>query len=306
MSMTPEDKILVTGARGLVGSAVVENLRHCGYHHVIGMERRDCDLRDRDTTRYVFKEIRPAYVFHAAACVFGIGGNMNNQALSYLENTLINTSVIDAAHQSGVKKITAMGTNAAYPFPVATPFREDSIFDGRPHPSESGYAHAKRGMLAMLEAYEQSYGLEWAYLISCNLFGANDKFDPVNGHVVPSLVHKFYEARRTDTPVTVWGDGSARRDFMYAKDAARATVIAMNKVRGAINIASESRTIRQIVDTLSEVSGVHSVEWDDTKPNGQLHRAADLSRLRDLYFSPLYSIEQGLRETWDWYVRSKS
>src|SRR6185312_11190241 len=109
-------------------------------------------------------------------------------------------------------------------------YRESHIFNGRPDPHEAGYAHAKRGMLAMLEAYQTSYGLKWAYIVSCNLFGPRDKFEPINGHVTPALIHKFYMAKELGTPITVWGDGSAERDFLYVKDAARVAKLAMDGV----------------------------------------------------------------------------
>lgn len=304
--MNKSDTILVTGAQGLVGSAVAEHLRDLGFSVVVGVGRDDCDLLSPAYTRALFEHVRPAHVFHGAARVYGIMGNMNHQGQSYLENTLINTNVIDAAHRVGVKKITVMGTNAAYPFPPVLPFKESTIFDGRPHPSESGYAHAKRGMIAMLEAYQQSYGMEWACLVACNQFGARDKFDPVDGHVVPSLIVKFYDAWRTRTPVVVWGDGSARRDFMYVKDTARIAHLVMEKGAGAINAAAESRTIREVVKFLSDITGVTMVEWDSTKPNGQAYRAADLGRLAELGFRPAYTVKAALEETWNWYVRSKS
>ncbi len=305
--MKNDDTILVTGAHGLVGSAVVNHLRASGFVNVVGPSSKDCDLRKAGETGSLFRYWRPDYVFHAAARVFGIVGNMNNQGLSYFENTLINTNVIEAARLVGVKKITAMGTNAAYPFPTMVPFRESLIFDGRPHSSESGYAHAKRGMLAMLEAYEESYGLDWAYLVSCNLYGPRDKFDPINGHVVPSLIRKFHEASGSGKPVTIWGDGSAQRDFLYVKDTAHAAFLIMERGHGAINLGDGTvRSIRTVVDALSVISGVTNIVWDSTKPNGQLYRTADLSRLSALGFNPSYSLEEGLKETWDWFCHEQA
>lgn len=300
--MNKSDTILVTGAGGLVGSAVVEHLNSLGFTNVWGLTRADCDLLDIQATRALFERIQPDQVFHAAALVFGMMGNMNNQGRSFFENTLINVSVIDAAKRSGVGKIIAMGTNAAYPFPPVLPFKESSIFDGRPHHMESAYAHAKRGMLAMLEAYEESYGIDWAYLISCNLFGPHDTFDTVSGHVVPSLIRKFYVASISDMPVVVWGDGSARRDFLYVKDLARFVHMVMDgPASGAFNVAAESMTIRELVEILSRITRVTEVLWDKSKPNGQEYRKADLSRLAATGFTPAWSIESGLRETWKWY-----
>jgi len=299
--MKSSDIILVTGARGLVGSAVVEHLKHSG-HLVAAVDHLDCELQDLQATLGLFKRVRPDHVFHAAARVFGIMGNMQNQGRTYLENTLINTHVIEAARLSGAKKITVMGTNAVYPYPPHLPFNERDIFYGRPHASESGYAHAKRGMLAMLEAYGESYGLEWAYVVSCNLYGPRDNFNIETGHVIPSLIRKFHVALMTDTPVTIWGDGSAMRNFMFVKDLARAVHSIMEHEIDAINIGDGGVwSIRQIVDKLCAITGVNRVEWDATKPNGQQHREANLKRLNALGFKPMYSIDEGLRATWDWY-----
>ncbi len=198
-----------------------------------------------------------------------------------------------------------MGSGAIYPFPPqALPLTEDTIFNGRPHPSENAYAHAKRGMLAMLEAYEQSYDLNWAYIVSCNLFGPRDKFDPINGHVIPSLIRKFYDAKHLSSDVVVWGDGSTQRDFMYVKDAARAALTVMNQVNGIINMGSgRIYRIQHIVNMLVIISKMaNRIKWDTTKPNGQAYRAYDLQRLASTGFKCEYSIERGLEETWDWYV----
>lgn len=301
MNMIASERILVTGAAGMVGSHVLDQLRYVHGRNVVGTNRAECDLRDFRATRRMFEEIRPTHVFHPAACVYGIIGNMNNPGQAFLENVQINTNVIDAAKRVGVKKITAMGTGCVYPYPpIHTPLREDDIFMGRPHPSEAGYAHAKLAMLAMLE----TYGMDFAYVVSCNLFGPRDKFDPVNGHVVPALVRKFYEAKRDGTNVTVWGDGSAKRDFIYIKDAARAIVTIMDKGRGPINMGTNSvLRIGDIIWGLADIAGLlgDRIIWDRSKPNGVDYRGYDLSRLDALGFKPGHTIRQGLKETWDWY-----
>ena len=298
------EKILVTGAAGMVGSHVVDALKAQG-RSVVGVGRKECDLRDADMTHRMFAMIKPTHVFHSAACVYGIIGNMNNPGQSFLENIQINTNVIEAARKSGVKKVTAMGTGCVYPYPpIRTPLVEDDIFMGRPHPSEAGYAHAKLAMLAQLETYGHRAEMDWAYIVSCNLFGPRDKFDPVNGHVVPSLVRKFFEAKRDNTEVTVWGDGSARRDFIYIKDAARAVTMVMDKAHGALNFGTDSVwRIGDIIKELAEISGVGMgrVVWDKTKPNGVDYRGYDLTRLKALGFEPKYSISEGLQKTWLWY-----
>lgn len=294
--------ILVTGAGGLVGSALVELLEQSSLNNIAPLTHKDCDLTNINRTYDIFRDVRPKHVFHAAATVYGIKGNMDNQGKSFLENTRINTNVIDAARAAGVEKITVMGTGAVYPAPPRSlPLKESEIFDGRPDPHEAGYAHAKRGMLAMLEAYKNCF--DWAFIVSCNLFGPRDKFDPINGHVTPALVRKFFEAKRDGTPVTIWGDGSAQRDFLYVKDAARVGKLVMENVSGPINMGSgQVYQIKDVVAELSVISGVTDIQWDASKPNGQPYRGYDLTRLNDAGFSPMYSLRDGLKETWDWYV----
>ncbi len=305
--MNKTDKIMVTGAKGLVGSAVVEHLKNEGYKNIIEVGRGNCDLTDTLVTRRFFEESAPDYVFHAAARVYGIMGNMKNKALSFYDNVLINTNVVDASQKVGVKKITVMGTGAIYPYPSpGLPLREDMIFMGEPHHSEDSYAHAKRAMLAMLNAYQESYGIDWAYIVSCNLFGSRDKFDTEFGHVIPSLIKKFYDAKQSGTKVVVWGDGSAERDFMYVKDAARVSLMIMNNLSGPVNIGSgKVYKIREIVDMIADIARMAGrIVWDAGKPNGQEYRAYDLSKIQSVGFSCGYSIKQGLEETWDWYVTS--
>lgn len=298
------EKILITGAAGMLGSHVGDLLARQG-RNVVGTNRLQCDLRDPLATRALFQRVRPTDVFHPAACVYGIGGNLKYPGRSFLENMQINTNVIESARQVGVRKVTAMGSGCIYPYPpLNLPLKETDIFMGRPHPSEAGYAHAKLAMLAQLE----TSGMEYAYIVSCNLFGPRDKFDPINGHVIPALIRKFYEAKRDGTPVTVWGDGSARRDFIYVKDAARVVQTVMANVIGPINMGTDSIwRIAEIVRVLRKISGLpkEHILWDTSKPNGVDYRAYDLTMLNNTGFQPAYSIAGGLQETWDWYCHEQ-
>jgi GDP-L-fucose synthase len=302
--MKKTDNILITGAKGLLGSALVQYLRKLGFENVIELGRSECDLIDKQATNSFFEKTKPDYVFHAAARVYGIMGNIKNKALSFYDNVIINTNVVDAAQKVGVKKITVMGTGAVYPYPSPSlPLTEDMIFMGKPHPSEDSYAQAKRAMLSMLSAYQESYGLEWAYVVSCNLFGPGDKFDTEFGHVVPSLIKKFYDAQKTGEEVVVWGDGSAQRDFMYVKDTAKVAYEIMEKLTGPVNIGSgKIFRIKDMVEMIAEISNMTDrIVWDENKPNGQDYRAYDLTRINSIDFKCSYSIREGLQETWEWY-----
>mgnify|MGYP002654520125 CR=1 FL=1 len=297
--------VLVTGGSGLVGRALVEELRHQGYESVISLSRRDCDLLDPESVLKTFARTKPKLIFHLAARVFGLGGNGKFKSDVLVENVRINTNVIEAARAAKVEKIVAMGSGCVYPeFPSGEPLLETQVWDGPPHPSEDSYGHSKRLMLAHLVASREQYGTNFAYAVSGNIYGQFDNFDPLNGHVTPSLVAKFYEAKNKGTPVSVWGTGAAVRDFTHSKDAARALVLMMEQTQGVMNLGSgERRSIRDLVQVLANHTGV-DVIWDDSKPDGQLKRVYDLGGLAQLGFLPETSFEDGIRQTYDWYAEN--
>lgn len=303
-----DSKILITGSNGLVGSALLASLSERGYKNVSAVGRADGDLISLSETKALFEKISPEFVFHAAARVYGIWGNMTNKALSFYDNLMINTNVIEASCNVGVKKICAMGTGAIYPFPPPSAILDEKdIFLGKPHPAEDSYAQAKRAMLSMLNAYQESYGLDWSYVVSCNLFGPRDKFDTVNGHVVPSLIKKFYLKKFNDEALVIWGDGSAQRDFLYVEDAASAISLIMDELDGPINMGGGLVfSILEIVQFLCEITQVpfSEIVWDGSKPNGQDYRAYNLGKLQSVGFIPRYSIPEGLKKTWDWYNKN--
>jgi len=304
--MKEDATILITGGHGLVGTALKNKLLATGYTDVVAPSSKECDLTDFQATKELFKKTKPDYVFHLAAAVFGIMGNMKQKGISFLNNTLINTYVIEASREANVKKIVAMGTGCVYPYPPPSlPLSEEVIWAGPPHPSEDSYAHSKRAMLAQLNSYKESYGLDSAFVISGNLYGPYDKFDPEYGHVTPALVRKFYEAKRDNTPVSVWGNGSAIRDFLYVDDVATALLSIMDHLEGPINMGSGIlNSIRDIVDILAmHTNMVDQVTWDANKPNGQEYRAYNLDKLFSTGFKATVSLEQGVRMTYDWYAK---
>ena len=299
------DTIFVTGANGFIGANLVQYLEDRAYRNVFGLLSSDCDLTDRFATQRWFKEVRPAYVFHCAARVRGIAGNMQNQSDGFLHNCLINTHVVEACEIFGVKKIVALGTVAMYPdAPIDSErgFCENEIWLGLPHESEKGYAHAKRAMLAQLDASDLSYALP----ICTNMYGGADRFNIETGHCIPSLVRKAYEAKRDGKPMTVWGDGSARRDFLYVKEVVSALHLIMDRVSGPVNLATGvTYSIKDAATILADCAECE-IEWDTSKPTGQVTRSYDVSALTAAGFSPQYTLEQGLRETYDWYAKNES
>lgn len=305
--MKLDDTIVVTGARGLVGSNLVNYLNTKGYSKVIPLTRLECDLTNFDQTVSVIKDLQPKFVFHTAGHIFGIMGNMKNQAKSYLLNTQINTNVIEASYQAEVEKIIAMGSGCVYPYPSpGLPLKEEMVWSGKPHGSEVAYAHSKRSMLAQLEAYKDSYDLDFAFVISGNLYGPGDKFDENYGHVTPSLISKFHKAKNNNSTVSVWGDGSAQRDFLYVEDVASALEVIAKYINGPVNMGSgKVNKIKDIVDIIAKYTNLEgNIEWDSSKPNGQDYRAYDLSKLFEAGFEPQFSLEKGLIKTFDWYSQN--
>ena len=303
--MKSSDKILITGAAGLVGSALCNVLKAAGYTNIIAMGREHCDLADYAKTIDFIVNEQPDYVFHLAAKVYGIMGNMENKGKSYLDNTLINLGVVEGARQAQVKKIVCMGSGCVYPYPSpGLPLTEDMVWQGKPHDSEDSYAHSKRGMLAQLNAYAEEYGMQSAFVICGNLYGPRDKFDANWGHVIPSLISKFHAAAKNGTPVSVWGNGSAQRDFTYSEDAARALLAIMLNITGPVNLGSGNvYSIREIVETLASITHMEDkVVWDASKPNGQDYRAYDLQKLQSTGFKPTVSLRAGLEATYAWYT----
>jgi GDP-L-fucose synthase len=299
-------RVLVTGGSGVVGTAVRNELEDHGYE-VLAPTSADVDLTKMDATVEYFSAAAPDQVVHLAARVHGLMGHVRAQGSVYLDNILINTHVVEAARLAGVQKILAMGSTAVYSDCVSLPMSEKEIWLGAPHYSESGYAHAKRSMLAQLDSYRDQYGLDYAFAISTNVYGPSDKFDEEKGHVIPSLVSRLHRVRRDGGAFTVWGTGRATRDFLYAADAARALRLALENHTGPINIASgTSVTIRETVEALVSAAGFDGeVVWDRSKPDGQAARAYDVSRLAALGFEPTWSLEKGLLETFEWYAENE-
>ena len=293
--------ILVTGGSGVLGRALQEELDRREEEYVT-ISSSELDLRDADATTARVKDISPRVIYHVAGRVHGLGGNSKYPAEMYTDNVRINTNIVDAACVANCEKIVAISTIATYSSDAPRPVKETSIWDGPPHASEAAYAHAKRGMLAQLEAYSAQHGLRFAYPIMTNIYGPHDRFDPVYGHVIPSLVAKFHKAKQTGEVVDIWGTGKAERDFIFSRDAARALVAIGESFEGPINVATGATVrIREVVDILQAHSGVSNVEWDANKPDGQLLRNYDVSRLAGIGFTPEVSLEQGLMETFDWY-----
>ncbi len=303
ITIDPTSRFLITGGTGLVGHALVNYLKSLEYSNITSVGSGDCDLRDFNAVERLMKEVRPDYVFHMAARVYGLGGNTKYKSDVLVDNVLINTNVVEHARRSGVKKIVAMGSGCVYPeLKGQQELFEDQVWIGPPHSSEDSYAHAKRLMLAQLNAAREQYDLSSAFVISGNLYGPYDNFNVEDGHVIPSLIAKFHEAKSKGTAVKVWGSGAAIRDFTYADDTARALLAILRNLEGPVNMGSGQRhPIRNIVNILHALTDV-PVEWDSTKPDGQLVRYYNLDQLSCIGFRADVNLDVGIRQTYDWYA----
>lgn len=301
-------KILITGGGGLVGSSLAHCLKNSQIADdiLILKNRSQCDLSNSEAVNELFNSYRPTHVFHLAAAVYGLGGNLSFPADIFMANILINSHVVDACRRFGVKKVVAMGTAAMYSDGLVQPMNENDAMLGLPHNSEMAYAYSKRAMLVHLQSCHQQFGLEYGFAIATNMYGPNDKFDPNYGHVVPSLLKKFLDAEKNCNHVNVWGDGSPTRDFLYSEDAANGLMLIMEKGQGAYNLATGvSHKIYDLVSVISSLFPDVNFMWDISKPLGQMSRAYNCSRLNNLGFSPKYDLTSGVSKTVSW-LRAES
>ena len=291
----------------MLGCSLVEYLSKSSEYTVIALSRDECDLLDSSQVNSFILKNRPDYIIHTAAKVFGIGGNKKFNWESIRDNTLINYNIISASKLIDLEKFIAIGTGAIYPSDLPSPLKETDIYNGRPHDSEYGYAQAKRHMLSMLETLKSEKDFEWSYIVSCNLYGPNDNFNIEYGHVIPSLIHKFYLGKKNATEVEIWGDGSAIRDFLHVKDASRMIIDIMKKISGPINIGSNNKSsIKDIVTNISNTFSYTDYHYNSNLPNGAKQRYYDLSKIEQLDFEYEFDINNGIKHTCDWFCDNYS
>jgi GDP-L-fucose synthase len=305
--MKTDDVIFVAGGRGLVGSAIIRRLEKAGYTNILAPTSKELDLRDQSDVQSYFALNKIDYVFDAAARVGGIYANDTYSGEFIYENLMIQTNLIDAAHKNGVKKFLFLGSVCIYPKFAPTPVKEDSLMTGFLEPTNDAYAVAKISGIKMLQAYYKQYGFNSVSLMPSNLYGPGDNFHPDNGHVIPAMMTKF--ARGDDT-VTLWGDGTPTREFLYVDDLADACFFAMITCGGAEIYNVGSGIDVSIADLSVEVAEVTNytgkIVWDTDRPNGTPKRPLDCSKFYHLGWKPKTSLKDGLKKTYDWYKFHKS
>ncbi|MBK7260256.1 MAG: GDP-L-fucose synthase [Ignavibacteriae bacterium] len=305
--LSSDSRIVVTGGAGFLGKVVQRTLREHGYEHIFVPRIEEFDLRKEADIRRMYGEMRPDVVIHLAAVVGGIGANRENPGKFFYENAIMGIQLIELGRQVALKKMVVIGTICAYPKFAQVPFREDDLWSGYPEETNAPYGVAKKALLVQLQAYREQYGMNGVFLLPVNLYGPGDNFDPASSHVIPALVKKCVDGKRSGAPeIVVWGDGSATREFIYVDDAAEGIVLATEKYNDPdpVNIgAGFEITIRDLVDLIVRLTGYEGkVVWDTTKPNGQPRRMLDVRRAKERFgFEVKVGFEEGLQRTIEWY-----
>ena len=301
--------ILVAGGSGLVGSAIVRELKRLN-QEVIGISSKDVDLLDRDKTFEFIKNLKPTTIIDSAAKVGGIGGN-NSYPVEFLsQNLQIQSNLMDAAHAAKVSKFVFLGSSCIYPRDCAQPIKEEYLLTGELEQTNSAYAVAKIAGIELVKSYRKEYGYKWISVMPTNMYGPNDNFDLENGHVLPVLIRKFIEAKRSGNgQVILWGSGAPLREFMHVDDFAKAVVFCMDKYDDSkqINVGSgQEVSIKDLAGKISKAVGFSGeISWDANKPDGTMRKVLDSSKIANLGWKPLISLDQGIASTVEWYLQNK-
>jgi len=299
--------ILVAGGSGLVGSAIVRELKRLN-QDVVGISSKDVDLLDRNRTFEFINNLKPTAVIDSAAKVGGIGGN-NSYPVEFLsQNLQIQSNLMDAAHEAKVPKFVFLGSSCIYPRDCAQPIKEEYLLTGELEQTNSAYAVAKIAGIELIKSYRKEYGHKWISVMPTNMYGPNDNFDLVNGHVLPVLIRKFIEAKRLgNSQVTLWGSGSSLREFLHVEDLAKAVVLCMDKYDDSKQINVGSGHEISIKDLATKILGVvgfaGEINWDSSKPDGTPRKVLDSSKITKLGWKPLISLDQGIASTVEWYTK---
>jgi len=311
--MEKNSKILVAGANGMVGSAIVRNLKEKGYTNIVEGTRSVVDFTNQSKVKSFFNEVKPDYVFLAAAKVGGILGNKNHKAEMIYENLMIQSNVIDSAYWSGVRKLLFLGSSCIYPKFSEIPITESALLSGHLETTNDAYAIAKIAGIKMCQSYREQYGFNAISVMPCNLYGINDNFDFETSHVLPAMIAKFHNAQVKHSEhwkVKLWGDGSPMREFLYADDLAEACYVCMQNYNEFehINIGSgEDVTIKELAETIAGVVGYdREIEWDTSKPNGTLRKVLNVDKIKSLGWEPKVGLREGIEKTYEWYVQNAS
>lgn len=296
--------VAVTGGAGFLGGPVMRLLEAAGAE-ARAIRSAEHDLRDPNQTTAALEGAE--VVIHLAANVGGIGFNKRNPAPLAYDNLMMGTNVFEASRRLGVSKLVAACSVCAYPLHTPVPFREETIWDGYPEPSNAPYGLAKKMLLVLSDAYRRQYGFDSCAPVIANLYGPGDNFDLEDSHVVAAMVRKFVEAADQGSgDVTLWGSGEPSREFLYVDDAARGVLLCAERLQSSdpvnLGVGRETR-IRELAELISGAAGYSGeIVWDSSRPDGQMKRGLDVSRARELVgFEPEVGLEEGIGRTVEWF-----
>lgn len=315
--MKKDSRIYIAGHAGLVGSAILRHLENSGHTDLVYRTSKELDLTDAAKTYRFFEEQRPEYVFVAAAKVGGIHANDSYPADFIRVNLQIQTNVIDAAFRVGARKLLFLGSSCIYPKFCPQPMKEEHFLTGKLEPTNDAYAIAKISGILMCKSYNRQYGTNFVAAMPTNLYGPNDNFDLQTSHVLPALVRKFHEAKVQGAPfVQLWGTGNPTREFMFSDDLADALIFLMHSYDADpadfddvfVNVGvGEEISIRQLAEVIQSVVGYGGeIRWDSSMPDGTPRKLMDVTRLRELGWKHSYSLEEGIRQTYNWYLENEA
>ena len=306
--MLPEDKVFIAGHTGMVGRAICRILE--GRVQLLKRGRREgLDLCDRKAVREFFHQERPKFVIDAAAKVGGIAANNNQPVEFFLQNVTIQNNLIEASADFGVEKFLFLGSSCIYPKYASQPISEDALLTGPLEPTNEAYAIAKISGVRLCQYYAREYGKNFISVMPTNLYGPFDNFDLETSHVLPALMRKFHEAKKSGlSQVVVWGSGTPRREFLHVDDLALACVYLMEKYDSPeiVNVGcGEDLTIAEVAEMMRRVVGFEGeVIFDRSKPDGTPRKVLDVTRIRSLGWQPSIPLEEGLRRTYAWYLEN--
>ena len=301
--------ILVAGATGLAGSAIVKELTSIG-KPVVGISSKDVDLLDRNATFDYLNKLKPNVVIDAAAKVGGISAN-NSYPVEFLsKNIRIQTNLMDAAHSVKVEKFVFLASSCVYPKNCPQPIKEDYVLTGALESTNSAYAIAKLAGIELIRAYRKEFGHRWISVMPTNLYGPNDNFDLESSHVFPALIRKFIEAKKSSvSSVDLWGTGKPRREFLHVDDLAKAIVICLDNYDSdqQINIGTGiDLTVEELAEKIAKkTSFAGSIKWDVAKDDGTPQKVLDIQKITNLGWKPTISLDQGIKLTVEWYLENK-
>jgi len=307
--MNENSKFYVAGHNGLVGSAVLRHLRAASYRNLIIHDHRELDLRNQQAVELMFATEKPEFVVLAAARVGGIHANSTYPADFIRDNLQIQTNIIDSAWRTGVQKLLFLGSSCIYPRLANQPIKEESLLTGPLEPTNEWYAIAKIAGIKMCQAYKRQYGFDAISVMPTNLYGPGDNFDLDNAHVLPALIRRFHEAKKSSQPeVVVWGTGTPRREFLHVDDLADACIFLLRTYSDdtPINVGcGEDISIAELAELVARTVGYTGrIVFDSTRPDGTPRKLLDTARISHLGWRPRIPLEQGIQQTYRWFLES--